>query len=86
MFKMLIRPGRIKNKDGKRKGSWELTDSKESMQVLHEMGYWKDLDRRVVNVANREYDEWTDPKDKKSRQVSESGSKLKKEKLANLKE
>lgn len=74
------------NKDGKKKGSWKLTDSEESMEMLHEMGYWKDLDRRVVNVANREYDEWTDTKDKDNRQVSESGSKMKTEKLANLKE
>lgn len=74
------------NKDGKRKGSWKMTDSKKSMEMLHEMGYWKDLDRRVVNVANREYDEWTDTKDKDTRQVSESGSILKKEKVANLKE
>jgi|GEM_PF-4623018 len=74
------------NKNGKRKGSWKLTDSKESMEMLHEMGYWKDLDRRVVNVANREYDEWTDTKDTDNRQISESGSKMKKEKVANLKE
>ncbi|NUO01048.1 MAG: DUF2272 domain-containing protein, partial [Saprospiraceae bacterium] len=51
---------------------WNLSNSPQLMQLLHDMGYWQDLDRRVVAAAEGEYQSWTDPADPQGRQRSES--------------
>ncbi|MEM7035520.1 MAG: DUF2272 domain-containing protein [Bacteroidota bacterium] len=43
------------------KDKWKFQNSPEMMQMLHDMGYWQDLDRRAVNAAEAEYADWTDP-------------------------
>jgi len=53
---------------------WDLTGSPALMQMLHDMGYWQDLDRRVVASAEGEYQAWTDTNDPQRRQRSESNA------------
>lgn len=59
-------------KKRKKKDQWALSKSKELMQVLHDMGYWQDLDRRIVEKAVSEYAKWTDTADPQRKQRSES--------------
>lgn len=56
------------------KDSLRLTKDKKLMANLHRMGYWKDLDRRVVNAAEEEYKDWTSS-DGKKLQYSEGHQK-----------
>lgn len=50
---------------------WQLSESEDLMAFLHQMGYWEDLERRVVNVAQGEFAAWSDSDTGRQRQETD---------------